>query len=377
MPAPSRKNSSGLGWKLAVAAIVLGAGGLAVFSSLRPVARVAVVTKGKAVNSVPGSVVVAATRITQLTTEIGGRIIKNDLDPGKNFREGELLVQIDPGDIDLDIEKIKNDIEADDLKIKTGSASQFELETAQENLRNAARQHERGAISDLDFARQKRAVAASQQKLELENVSNKQKGDADRNLLKVKKRQREKMTITAPFDGVVAAVFARKDDFIGPNSTIASLITITRNVEAKISEENFALVQTGQRAVVRFLTYGDAKFDATVTKKLPTAEAGTQRYVAYLDVKIDPAKLLPDLTGEVQIIVAERDTQTQIPRRAYFDGYVYVVRNGVVERRKVTLGYTSLNLAEVTSGLANGEEVIADELEQFHEGERVRTVTVK
>ncbi len=376
MAARSRKKNN-FGLKLLLTAIVLAVVAFFVASSLRPVAHVVVVGHGKAVNSVPGSVVVAATRIAQLTSEIGGRIIKNDLDPGKIVHEGDVLVVIDPGDIDLDIEKIQNDITAGEKKVKTGSAGQFEYETAKENLVTAQRQHDRGAISDLDFKLKERAVAASKQKLELEDVTNEQTNATLKNLLKVKQRQREKMTITAPFDGVVAAVFAHKDDFLGPNATIATLITTTRNVEAKISEENFALVQIGQRAVVRFLTYGDDRYDATVIKKLPTAEVGTQRYVAYLDVKIPPEKLLPDLTGEVQIIVAERETQTQIPRRAFADGYVLVVENGRVQRRKVTLGYTSMNLAEVATGLKGGDQVIVDELDQFHDGDRVKTELVK
>lgn len=375
MSAPS--NNSRLGLKLLIILALLIAGGVFLRSALRPVARVVAVAPGQAVNSVPGSVLVAATRISQLTSEIGGRIQKTELDPGKVVREGEVLVQIDTGDIDLEIEKIQIDLDALKKTVAAGSAITFEYETAEENLENAERQHARGSMSDQELARVKRSVEAIKLRQDQEMVSNKQRIDTFENSLKVKQRQRAKMTITAPFDGVVSAVFAKKDDQIGNNFSIATLITITRVVEAKISEENFASVQLGQRAVVRFLTYGEARYDATVVKKMPTAELGTQRYIAHLEVKISPEKLLPDLTGDVSIIVGQRETQTQIPRRALFDNFVYVVKDGRVERRKVKPGFTALNLAEIMEGLRPGEQVIVDGLDQFKDGDRVKVEVVK
>jgi len=366
-----------MGLKLGLVGVALVAIVVVILSSLRPVARVAVVTHGRAVNAVPGSVLVSATRISQLTSEIGGRIQKSDLEPGKMVKEGDVLAQLDTGDLDLVIEKIKIDSDATKKRVAAGSAIQFEYDTAVENEQNAEKQFARGSIPSLELSRDKRAVEAIKLRMVQEDVQNKQTIDTFENQVKVNERLRDKMTITAPFDGVISVVNARKDDQIGNGYSIATLITVTRKVEAKISEENFASVQVGQRAVVRFLTYGDAEFPATVIQKLPTAEAGTQRYIAYLDVKVEPGKLLPDLTGEVSIVVGERDAKALVPRRAVFDGFVFVVKDGQVERRKVTLGYTSLNMAEVLEGVQTDEQVIVDELDQFHPGQHVRVEVVK
>jgi RND family efflux transporter MFP subunit len=380
MSAPSSK--ADFIFKLVLVAAVLAIAAFFLRGSLRPVARVATASPGLAVNSVPGSLLVAPTRPAVLTSEIGGRILKSELEPGKVVREGEVLVQIDTGDIDLEIDKIQIDLDALKKKVAAGSSTTFEYDTAVENYENAVRQHQRGGLSDQELARAKRAVDAIKLKQDQEMVTNKQSIDSLDNLLKVKQRQRAKMTITAPFDGVITSVTARKDDQVGNNQIIANLITLSRVVEAKISEENFASVQVGQRAVARFLTYGDDRFDATVVKKLPTAEVGTQRYIAHLDVKIDPAKLLPDLTGDGSIIIDERQTETKIPRRALFladknTGYVFVVKNNRVERRKVKPGYTAENLAEIVEGLRKGEQVIVDNLEQFRDGMQVRVEVTK
>ncbi len=370
-------NKSRLGLKLVLLALVIAAAVVAWMFLLRPVAKVAVVRPGKAVNSVNGSVLVVATRSSSLTSEIGGRIIKNELEPGKEVKEGQVVVQIDTGDIDLEIEKIQSDLKAVRQRVAAGSASKFAYDTEVENLQNAERQHERGLLSDQEITRKKRDVQTAKLKLDLENVADQLVIDNYENAIKVKQRQREKMTITAPFDGVVSIVNFHKDDFIPGNTTIATLITLTRLVEAKISEESFAQVQLGQRASVNFLTYGDEVYQAKVVKKLPTADAGTQRYVVRLAVEIDPAKLLPDLTGDVNIIVAERDSQTLVPRRALLDRYVLVVKSGVVERRRVSTGYTSLNIAEVMEGLQPGDQVVVEDRDKFTPGSRVRTEVVK
>jgi len=185
------------------------------------------------------------------------------------------------------------------------------------------------------------------------------------------------MTIVAPFDGVVSKVFARPGDLISGGAPIAILISTSRTVEAKISEENFSNIAKGQRASVRFLGYGNWLYDATVTKILPTADPETQRYIVHLDVKIEPEKLIPGITGEVSIIVGERPSPANIPRRALFNNTkVYAVENGRVRLRTIKPGYLSNTLVEVLEGLKAGDMVIVDQLDQFRDGDRVRTELV-
>ena len=83
--------------------------------------------------------------------------------------------------------------------------------------------------------------------------------------------------------------------------------------------------------------------------------------------------LVPGITGEVTIIIAERDNALLIPRRALVGEFVYVVDGSKVVLRKVVKGYESLNLVEITSGLNIGDLVIAEQQDRFREGERVRT----
>lgn len=355
---------------IAVAALIAAAVGLSLF--MRPTARVSPAVKGRAINLVPGSVTVRAEYRMELKSEIGGRLIESILDPGLRVSAGAVLARIDPGDLQLEIERIEAEYEARKKSLAIGSSTRLELMTARENLANLERLTEAGNYPIAELEKQRRGVKSIEQRLELEEVANAHQLSTYENTLEVKRRQLQKMTIVAPFDGTVSEVLARPGDLIGAGAPVAILITVASTVEGKISEENFAGVQVGQKAQVRFLGYGDQQYDAVVAKILPTADPATQRYIVHLDVAIEPAKLVPGITGELTIVVGERDAEAIIPRRALFGNHVYVVENGRVQLRNVQTGYVSLTSVEVLEGLNTGDRVIVDDLDRFRDGDRVR-----
>ncbi|HEU5079619.1 MAG TPA: efflux RND transporter periplasmic adaptor subunit [Opitutaceae bacterium] len=344
---------------------------------LRPEARVAKAHAGKAVDAVPGSVVVRAEYAMQLKSENGGRVVESAMDEGKVVKEGDFLLQLDPTDTKLELERIQTDLTAAQARLHVGSLVAPELEGAKADLVNAERQYKLGSLSEADLQKQQRVVTGLAKRVELEDVLNKQSVDTLENALKTKQRQLEKMRMTALFDGKISEIYARKGDLIGANTAIATIISTSRTVEAKISEENFSGIKVGQSAKVRFLGYGNDLYDAKVIKVLPTADPETQRYIVHLDVKIDPVLLVPGITGEVSIVVNERDSKTIVPRRALFQHYLYVVKDGVVERRLCVIGYLALNQVEIVEGIKEGDLVIVEELDRFHPGDRVRTKLVE
>lgn len=374
MSSPSRTRTFlkfGLIPAILVGAVVAG------FLLSRPVAKVVPAFAGKAVKAVSGSVTVYDEFQMELKSEIGGRVIKSVLTPGLKVKEGQFLVQIDTGDLDLEIERIESEYNAHKQRVAVGSSVKIELATVREQLENLQRMLKLGNASEAQVIQQQRLVRQYEQRVELEDVENTLRTEGFVNTLKTKRRQREKMTVTAPFDGVIASVIARPGDLIGGGAPIASIISTARIVEAKVSEENFAGLEIGQKASVRFLPYGAELYDATIVKILPTSDPQTQRYIVHLKVNIGPDKLVPGITGEVSIVVGEREAQANIPRRALFGNNVYVVNNGRVELRQVEVGYTSLTTVEILKGLTTGETVIADEIDRFQDGDRVRVQRVE
>lgn len=360
--------------RLALTAVVLAAIGYGVSYVLRPVALVTAAETGTAVRTVPGTVEVKAEYAIELKSEVGGRVSASSLDVGQRVFKNDTLVQIDTGDVDLEIERIKNEITAAKRKVELGSTLRPEVLNAKDTLDNLERQTKSGAYPVAEFEKQKRLFQQLEQRMELDEVNNRLALENYQNSLRAKEREKSKMTIIAPSDGIVTVVTTRVGDLIGSNSPIATIIAVGRTVEAKISEENFAAIKLGQKATVRFLTFGADQYSAVISKILPSADAATQRYTLFLDIALPEGRvLLPGLTGEVQIIIAERANAVTIPRRALVGEYVYVVEGGRLERRRVAKGYEGMNSVEIVSGLQAGEQVVVEQQDRYREGERVRT----
>lgn len=359
--------------RLALAAVVIAAIGWGIAYTLRPIAVVVAATTGTAVRTVPGTVEVKAEFTIELKSEVGGRVITSTLDIGRRVFKNDTLVQIDTGDIDLEIERIRNELTAAKRKVELGSLLRPEVLNSKETLDNLERQTKQGAYPQGEFEKQKRIHQQLEQRMELDEVNTRLALENYETSLRSKQREKTKMTIVAPSDGIVTSVTTRVGDLIGSNSPIATVIAVGRTVEAKLSEENFAQIKLGQKATVRFLSFGAQQYTAVISKVLPSADSTTQRYTVYLDVTVpEGTALVPGLTGEVSFIIAERANAIKIPRRALVGEYVYVVEGTKLALRKIQKGFDGLNELEVASGVKAGELVLVEQQDRFRDGDRVR-----
>ncbi len=358
--------------RLFLVLLVLGGIAAATLFSFRPTVRVVAAYKDKSYEAVPGSVVVREEYPLDLMSEVEGFVEASVLDPGRKVNKDEIVAQLNTGALLLEIKQLKSEYAATQERFEIGSDVAIQLENAKFKLEAAKRRLRDGSLAQADFNEMERNFQGIQNRVKLEDVNNRQTLETFKNSIAGKEILLKKMTITAPFDGIVTAVFFRPGALLPAKTPIAKLITISRTVEAKISEENFQGIKLGQKATVRF-TGGRENLDAKVIKILPTADPETQRYVIHLDVKIDPEQLVPGATGEVTVIIAERPDAILIPRRALKNKKsVFVAVDGRVQLRPVEVGYTDLMLAEITKGVAVGEKVIVEELDKLQDGDRVR-----
>lgn len=363
--------------RLLLAAAVLAGAVAAGLFLLRPSAEVAPAEVDTAVRTVQGVIEVKAEYASELKSEVAGRVVKSVLEPGRKVRLGEMLVQMDTGDLALDIERIQNELAAARRRVELGSTLRAEVMNFRDAVANLDRQVQSGMAPAAELEKQRRSLQQLEQRMELDEVGLKLTLANLETALRAREREQAKMSILAPADGVVIQVFARVGDLIGGNTPIASLMANTRTVEAKLSEEHFASVQLGQKATVRFLTHGGNQYNATVSKILPAADPVTQRYTVHLDVQVpEDRPLVPGLTGEVSIITAERPNAVVIPRRALIGDYVYVCTDNRLSLRRVQKGYGAVNRIEITDGLKAGELVLVEEHDRFRDGDRVRPVVV-
>ncbi|MBI5689449.1 MAG: efflux RND transporter periplasmic adaptor subunit [Verrucomicrobia bacterium] len=374
------KNPSGrILLKLGVVILVLAGAGVAWLYSNRDVARVKAVNRDTAIDAVTGSVIVNADGgFRELKSEAAGKVKIANIKPSSHFKKGDVLVQLDTTELDRQIAETKRKYETDKERARIQMENSPERKVAEDRLKTAKRMFELGNVSEEDVKSLERALAEIDRRLKLTEFNDQNAEKDFKVVMEGLELQREKMQVVAPFDGTVHndGALTWEGALINAGQPVALVFSRRRVVAAKISEENFGRVRVGQPARIRLLTYGGQNFDAKVAELLPAAD-DAQRFTVHLDVQAEPDQLRPLSTGEVTITVDSVPDQIMILRRSVFDSNkVWVVKDGRVERRTLEAGYVSLNNVQVRKGLAVGELVIVDRVEEFREGQRVRTEVV-
>jgi HlyD family secretion protein len=245
------------------------------------------------------------------------------------------------------------------LKKKQLAAAALSVTLAQKNIDDLGKNI---AIQELQVASSNQTVKQSQQALELANLS-----------LADAQKQLNEAAITAPFDGVIAAVLAKEGDNI-PSPTVSPTPVIQMinsgflELVIEVDEIDIPSVKLAQDADVKVDALPDKTFKGRVNAVYPVPlETGG---IVLYRVKI--ALDLPEGSG-IQVgmsasadIVATKHTNVLIvPSRAVNKNSqgqftVKVKTDNKIEERPVVVGLDDGIKVEIVSGLKEGETVIEE-----------------
>lgn len=175
--------------------------------------------------------------------------------------------------------------------------------------------------------------------------------------------------ISAPIDGKVLGVSGAIGSSVRAGSTFIELGAVAEmQVTASFPEADAARLSVGQSAVVTLPTRPGEEFPARLNQVDPVGSVDGQmvRYGVIVDFDDVPDGLLVGQSAGVRIVVDEVTGAVRIPVTALGSGSdgtdTVVVRDGpgTWQRRVVTVGVRGDQYAEVTDGLAVGEEVVGD-----------------
>jgi RND family efflux transporter MFP subunit len=148
-------------------------------------------------------------------------------------------------------------------------------------------------------------------------------------------------------------------------------------VRGEVNEEDVGEVKVGLKAVLQMYAYRNRQFSAAVTSIVPAADPETQRYTVLLDLENPPENLLAGMTGEMNIITGQHANALLVPTRALLVDQAWQVKNSVVKKRTVKVGYRTLEFSEVLDGLKEGDRVVVSDQDKLRSGQFVRQRTVK
>jgi macrolide-specific efflux system membrane fusion protein len=307
---------------------------------------------------------------------------------GEMVAAGDLVAEIDATVQRNRVEASRASLAA--LKAQR-SARDAALALAQANADRQSRLLREDATTQADFDTAMNTLASAQSSL-VELQSQIAQSEAT---LASEEAQLGYTKIYAPVAGTVASISIKEGQTLNAAQQtpiilrIADLTTMT--VEAEVSEADVTKLTPGMEVYFATLGSGDRRWHGTLRQILPTPieqESTVVFYTALFDVDNRDNALLPGMTTQAFFVTASARNVLKVPVGALElaaaprrDGggrtaYVQVQHeNGSVERREVRIGVTSRVAAEVLSGLAEGERVIAGVAQQPRaEQERQRSM---
>ena len=396
-----QRSKTGTGKRVIYAAIpVLTFAGIVAaaytFRSQKPVVEVATAGKPEAggrQTALNASGYITPRRRATIAAKITGRVIGVFFDEGTRVAEGQLLATLDDSDVKRSLDSSKADRDASQAAI---ADFEVQLKNAQILLRRAEQLQKAGVQTQeaLDNA----ATAADSLKAKIALA--KQQVAASEARIAVAQQAVDNCTIRAPFAGVVVSKDAQVGEMVSPNSAgggftrtgIATIVDMHSNeIEVDVNESYIARVENGQQVTATLDAYPDKPIPSKVRTVIPTAD----RQKATVKVRITIVDLekynfiLPDMGVKVAFLENEQPAAKDknkdkekgpqavafIPKSAVRSdsnaSFVFLVRDGKVERRAVNLGMDRGTDVAVLAGVSPGDALVVKGPESLHDGEKV------
>lgn len=294
--------------------------------------------------NLPGSIE-AWTQLA-LTTKIAGTVDEVVVQEGDSVKEGDVLIKIESADYQINLDRAqaaydlaRADYERDKSVYDKGVIPPAELEARETNKQTAK--------ADLDNA----------------------------------KLMLERTVIKAPIDGVVRRLDAKVGMFLSVGDPVGELLQIDR-VKAVIgipesdvtAVRGLDTVEVSIKALDDFKVVGRRHFLSTSPESL------ARLYRLELELANPDHRILPGMFARADIIKKTSDDALSIPFYSIIsrnnEQYVFVEKDGIVEKRPVKTGIMEKWMVEITDGLEPGEHVVVEGHRDVEDGRTVKVVKV-
>ena len=398
-----QRSKSGMGKRIVYAAIpVLLFAGIVVaaFAFRNQKAVVEVAAASRADSSGPQTALNASGYITPrrratIAAKITGRVTGVFFDEGTRVAAGQLLANLDDSDVRRVLETARADRDSSQAAI---ADYEVQLRNAEITLKRAQQLKDAGVQTQEALDNARTSADSLRAKISL----------ARQQVIGAEARTHEAQqavdncTIRAPFAGVVVSKDAQVGEMVSPISAgggftrtgIATIVDMHSNeIEVDVNESYIAKVAAGQEVTATLDAHPDKPFPAKVRTIIPTAD----RQKATVKVRITIPNLekydfiLPDMGVKVAFLEHEKPAPKDkgrekgpeavafIPKSAVRSeagaSFVFLFRDGKVERRAVKLGTERGTEVAVLAGVLPGDSLIVKGPESLHDGDKVEIRT--
>lgn len=279
-------------------------------------------------------------RETALTATTAGQVARVHFNLGTSVREGQTLVEFDNRlkelalqSTQLTIDKLKKDVDRYTTLLAGNATTEIQLNEVRFNYENALNQAEQ------------------------------------------LRKQIQDARVKAPISGQIVQKAVEPGVYVSPGATLGRVLDVSRlKVNVLVNESDVYRLRVGQAVKVSADVFPGRTFAGRVSYIAPQ---GTDEHNYPVEITIGSAGGLKAGTFvNVDFSQPSNQKALQIPRLALVESiqnpYVYVVENGVVRQRKISVGRDFGDSVEVLGGLAAGDVVVTTGQLNLSDGKAVR-----
>lgn len=385
---PSRRERSSLGKRFIIAiiaalALVVIAVFAIVFARRAPQVETAAVREAGSAQAavLNASGYVTPRRRATVSAKVTGKVRDVLIDEGMHVDSGQILSRLD--DVDA-VASLRAATAEQSVATAAVNDVEVQLANARRTLERDKGLRAREFVSQEVLDNAETAVESLEAQLAL---AHERIGAAER-AVDIARQNVENCVVRAPFAGIIVSKDAQPGEMVSPISAgggftrtgIATIVDMrSLEIEVDVNESYIARVRPGQRIEAVLDAYPDWRIPAKVRTVIPTAdrEKATVKVRISFDA-LDP-RILPDMGVKVSFLESALDTTAAhialVPKDAVrgegSERYVYVVKNGRVDRRAVQTGRDRGGDVEIASGLRSGEWVVVRPDGVFRDGTQV------
>jgi HlyD family secretion protein len=338
-----------------------------------------------------------------LTSPINASIKDVLMDAGNKVKKGQSILSLDKSVSQTDygklqfqmeskeneIRKLKLDLEKSFFDIKsTNSIKQLRISNLKDAVSSAKRLLKAGGgtkedvegaeldlkVAELEKLQLENEIKSKQQTMKIEIREAEIALAIQRNDLDALKRKLDLADVIATRPGVITWVNKNIGSSVHEGDALAKIADLSGfKVAGSMSDNLLDKIRNNMTAIIRI---GDTQLRGSIVNISPAVNNAIVSFDIQLNQK-DSKELRPNQKVDVFLVTATRNGVLRIANGPAFNGSnlqdVFVLKNGIAERRSIKTGLSNFDYVEILSGLKEGDEVITSDMGDF---KNTKTITI-
>ena len=297
-----------------------------------------------------------------ITPDTGGKIARIYVNEGDRVAKGQVLAELDTQAIELQLKQAEAAL----------AVAQARYNDSRTNLDRMERLYKEKAVSDQQYEQTRLAFEASKAQLDQAQAA-----------VNLARHSLQVAIMQAPFGGIIASKNADVGDVINPmmgsfsaTSGVLTLVDFSRiKIRVDVSPSDIIRIKKGQTAILRVPSLPGQEFQGTIHVVNLAADPLTKKFGVEVTVENPDLVLRPGTFGEIVLEISTHEDALVVPQKAILTNkYLFIVENGKAVKREVVLGLQNSTMVEITSGLAEGDEVVVEGNFGLEEGAAVEII---